>query len=112
MTSQIVVCYGTPTAPQVFDEHYRTKHIPLVGRIPGLSGFTWGKCQSLASGEPPYYAVAHLNFDTNEALQQALVSPQMQDAARDVREFADGAVTMYICHTESVDPGGALQPSR
>ncbi|OBA83502.1 ethyl tert-butyl ether degradation protein EthD [Mycolicibacterium elephantis] len=112
MTSQIVVCYGNPTAPEAFDDYYRTKHLPLVSRIPGLSSFTWGKCQSLAGGEPPYYAVAHLNFDTDEVLKQALVSPQMKEAGRDVREFATGGVTMYICHTESTYPGGALKPGQ
>ncbi|MEE2030644.1 EthD family reductase [Rhodococcus chondri] len=102
MTHQIVVCYGTPADSAAFDEYYRTVHIPLAAEVPGLSGFTWGKCASLDSAEPPYYAVAHLRFDTEQHLRRALASDEMRAAGRDVRNFATGGVTMYTEHPETV----------
>ncbi|MFF0452846.1 EthD family reductase [Nocardia africana] len=100
MSHSIAVCYGTPTDPAAFDEHYCTVHIPLTLELPGLQEFTWAKCASLDGSAPAYYAVAHLAFATEEALQQALASLEMKKAARDVRNFATGPVTMYIEHFE------------
>ncbi|MEV5652384.1 EthD family reductase [Nocardia sp. NPDC052254] len=102
MTHRIAVCYGAPTDPAAFDDHYRSVHIPLTLKVPGLQGFTWAKCTSLDGSAPPYYAVAHLTFDTEEALTQALASPQMKDAGRDVRNFATGTVIMYVEHLEQI----------
>lgn len=100
MSHRIAVCYGTPTDTAAFDTHYRTVHIPLTLKVPGLQGFTWAKCASLDGSTPPYYAVAHLAFETEETLQQALTSPEMKAAARDVRNFATGPVTMYVEHQQ------------
>ncbi|MFD8249617.1 EthD family reductase [Nocardia sp. NPDC059691] len=50
--------------------------------------------------DPPYYAVAHLGFETEESLRQALISPEMRTSAQDVRDSATGSVTKYIEHYE------------
>jgi uncharacterized protein (TIGR02118 family) len=101
MTYEIVVCYGKPADPAAFDQHYRATHIPLTNKLPGLSDFTYGKCRSLDGAEPAYYSVARLQFDTEEDLRQASTSPEMRAAARDVRDFATGGVTMFVQVVES-----------
>ncbi|MGQ4600915.1 EthD family reductase [Nocardia sp. R6R-6] len=102
MTYQIAVCYGKPVDPAAFDEYYRATHIPLAAKVPGLTGYTFGKCTSLDGSEPAYYAVAHLQFATKDDLQQALTSPEMGAAGEDVRKFATGGATLYIQNVESV----------
>ncbi|MGQ4618860.1 EthD family reductase [Nocardia sp. R7R-8] len=102
MTYQIAVCYGRPTDTAAFDEYYRTTHVPIADKVPGLTGFTFAKCRSLDGTEPAYYAVAQLQFDTEEDLQNALSSAEMRAAGKDVRNFATGGVTMYIQNVESV----------
>lgn len=100
MTYQIVVCYGTPDDPAAFDEHYRGTHIPLAAEVPGLSGFTWGKCVSLERSAPAHYAVAHLEFDDEDDLRNTLSSPEMKAAGRDLRNFATGGATMFTQELE------------
>ncbi|WP_039797530.1 EthD family reductase [Nocardia araoensis] len=102
MTYQITICYGKPDDPVTFHEHYRTMHIPLARKVPGLVGYTFAKCSSLDGSEPAYYAVAQLQFDTEDDLQQALTSPELRAAGRDVRNFATGGVAMYIQSIQSV----------
>ncbi|WP_433710201.1 EthD family reductase [Nocardia sp. CA-084685] len=102
MSYQIAVCYGKPVDLNAFDEHYRTTHIPLANQIPGLTGYTFAKCQSLDGSEPAYYAVAQLQFDSEADVQKALASAEMRAAGKDVRNFASGGVTMYIQDVESV----------
>jgi uncharacterized protein (TIGR02118 family) len=99
---RISVCYGQPTDPTAFDEYYESTHTPLTLKVPGLVGFTTGKCRSLMPGrEAPYYMVASLTFDTAEGLKSALKSPEMAAASTDVANFATGGVTLYS--TEEVE---------
>ncbi|MGO4203681.1 EthD family reductase [Rhodococcus sp. TAF43] len=105
MGCRVVVCYGHPEDSGAFDAHYRTTHIPLARKIPGLSGYTWGKCSALDGAAPAYYAIASLCFPDAETMHAGLASKEMRDAARDVRNFATGGVTMYTLEEESVHGG-------
>ena len=91
----VSVCYGTPTDPDAFDEYYTNTHAPLALKTPGLVSFTTEKCQSMGRGEPPYYMVARLGFETAETLKTALTSPEMGAASSDVPNFATGGATLY-----------------
>lgn len=104
MSYQISVCYGKPEDPAAFDEYYRTTHVPLATKVPGLAGLSWGTCHSLDGSEPEFYAVAQLRFDTEADLQQALSSQEMKDAGKDVRNFATGGASMFVQQLESPLP--------
>jgi len=91
----VSVCYGTPTDPGAFDDYYTNTHAPLALKTPGLVSFTTEKCQSLGRGEPPYYMVARLGFETAETMKTALTSPEMAAASSDVPNFATGGATLY-----------------
>lgn len=102
MGCRVVVCYGHPEDQDAFDAHYRATHIPLARRIPGMSGYTWGKCSALGGDTPPYYAIASLHFPDAEAMRAGLASVEMREAGGDVRNFATGGVTMFTQEEESV----------
>lgn len=101
---RISICYGRPTDPDAFDDYYTNTHVPVALKMPGLAGFTTGKCRSLMPGrDAPYYMVASLNFTTAEDLNVALKSPEMAAASADVANFATGGSTVYS--TEEVVRG-------
>lgn len=102
MSYQISVCYGKPDDAAAFDEYYRGTHVPLAAQVPGLAGLSWGRCRSLDGSEPQFYAVAQLRFETEADLQQALASPEMKAAGKDVRNFATGGATMFVQQLESL----------
>jgi uncharacterized protein (TIGR02118 family) len=91
----VSVCYGQPTDPAAFDDYYTNTHAPLALKIPGLVSFTTNKCAPLGRGEPPYYMVANLGFETAETMKTALTSPEMAAASSDVPNFATGGATLY-----------------
>src|SRR3954467_15683339 len=94
---KLMVAYGTPENPDAFDAHYRDTHAPLAEQIPDVKRFEYGKVLGTADGsEPPYYFIAELSFDSTEALQQAMGSPEGQAAAGDLPNFASGGTTMMI----------------
>jgi uncharacterized protein (TIGR02118 family) len=91
---RVTVCYGKPTDTAAFDSHYAQVHAPLVRQVPGLSGYTGGRCASLDRSEPAYYYVAFLDFATEADYRTGLSSPEMGKAGADVATFATGGVTM------------------
>ena len=63
--------------------------------MPGLSGYSGGRCWSLDRSEPAYYFVAILDFATEADYSTGLGSPEMGKAGADVATFATGGVTMF-----------------
>jgi len=48
------------------------------------------------------HLVAILEFDSLDAVKQALASPQGQATAADLAKFADGGVDLMVFNTKSV----------
>ena len=94
---KLMVLYGKPEDPSVFDAHYASTHAPLAEKIPNLRRYEHGKALGTPDGsEAPYYYVAELSFDDPDALQAAMSSPEGQAAGGDVANFATGGVTMFV----------------
>jgi uncharacterized protein (TIGR02118 family) len=93
MVHRLVVSYGQPTDPAAFDAYYRETHAPLALKQPGLVRLTFGHAQSLDPKQPGPYVVAELDFDSEEAMQASMASPEGRAAGKDMRNFATGGVT-------------------
>ncbi len=94
----LTVAYGRPSDAAAFDEHYRTVHQPLAAAVPGVRNIRVLHCAGLDGTPPPYHLVAELTFDSAEAVQAGLASPQGQAAAGDLANFADGGATLFLQH--------------
>ena len=94
MVHRVVVSYGQPTDPGAFDEYYRDTHVPLAMEMPGLIRFSVGHAQSLDPSQPAPYLVAELDFDSEQAMGEALAPPEGQAAGQDLANFATGGVTI------------------
>jgi uncharacterized protein (TIGR02118 family) len=102
---QLTVLYGQPQDPQAFDRYYEQTHVPLAQKIPGLKAFTTIKPAPLSPQEKsPYYLIAILHFESQQAMGAAFQSPEGQAAAGDVRNFATGGVTMLAGEAQVYEP--------
>ncbi|HVB22072.1 MAG TPA: EthD family reductase [Ktedonobacteraceae bacterium] len=102
---QLTVLYGQPQDPQAFDRYYEQTHAPLALKIPGIKGYTASRVVSLNPQESsPYYLIAALYFDSEEAMGAAFQSPEGLAAAGDVQNFATGGVTMLAGGAQVYDP--------
>jgi uncharacterized protein (TIGR02118 family) len=100
MAAQIVVPYNTPADVGAFDRYYAETHTPLVKKIPGLRSLTVSTGPVVTQqGPSPYHLVATLAFDSMEALQAALDSPEGQAAGGDLRNFAQAGATILMYET-------------
>ncbi|OPC83796.1 ethyl tert-butyl ether degradation protein EthD [Embleya scabrispora] len=91
---KLTVLYGHPEDPAAFDSYYWEKHVPLARTMPGLTGWTIGKCEPDPSGaRPPYYLVVALYAPSRAELQAVLDSPEGRATVADVPHFATGGAT-------------------
>ncbi len=99
---QLTVCYGHPTDPAVFDSHYHQTHSQLALKLPGLKGYFSTQPESLNPAEKaPHYLIAELFFESKEAFQAALQSPEGQATAADAQQLATGGVTMFLAEVDA-----------
>jgi uncharacterized protein (TIGR02118 family) len=103
LAAQVLALYNEPTDPTAFEQHYYGTHIPLAKLIPGLRSYVVNK-GPLASvgGFSPYYLVGILTFDSMDAVQAAMASPQGRAAAADLPNFAAAGVTLLMYETQDV----------
>lgn len=92
----LTVCYGHPNDHAAFDEYYSSTHRALADKIPGVREWNAGKCSAPDGSKPPYYVIASLRFDSQAALQAGLASPEGQEAAADIANFATGGATLLV----------------
>jgi uncharacterized protein (TIGR02118 family) len=100
MAAQLVVLYNTPADAAAFDRYYAETHTPLVKKIPGLRSLTVSNGPvTTRQGPSPYHLIATLAFDSMEAMQAALGSPEGQAAGGDLRNFAQAGATILMYET-------------
>lgn len=111
--ARFTVLWGTPSDVDAFERHYRTTHLPLATRLPGLRRYTLSRDVSVVRGERPYYLVAELDWDDLAALRGAFGSEIGRRCGADVTELARLAAVYSMtyeladCMTYPVTRAGA-----
>ena len=92
--TKIVVLFGQPKDPKLFDEQYWKDHVPIAKAMPGLKKYTVHKIVGAPRGEPAYYQVVELEFENMDSLKKAGVSAIFQPgtAMDDIVNFIRGNV--------------------
>ncbi|MDN5938112.1 MAG: EthD family reductase [Salinisphaera sp.] len=92
--------WSRPEEPDIddFESHYTATHAPLAARVPNLIAFmTTRTSDGLEDGDPAFYRVAEMSFDSKQALEEAETSPEWtrlrQDAGSMIERFG---VTMSV----------------
>ncbi len=99
----IVAVYKTPKNVAAFDAYYFSKHVPIAKKIPGLRSYQVSDGAVGLPVEPGgVHLVALLEFDSVDAIQKALGSPEGQATAADLGNFADGGVDLMVFDTKNV----------
>lgn len=98
--AKLIAMYKTPPDAAVFDRHYAGTHVPIAKTLPGLRSYEVSRGPIVTpDGQAPYHLIATLGFDSVDAIQAALGSPQGQATAADLGRFATAGVDIYIIDT-------------
>ena len=101
---KLVALFTRPEDPAAFDAEYFGTHLPLNDRTPGLRRTEVTRVTGSPGGDSPWYLVTEMYYDDAEAMRQAFASPEAAEAARDLRRFAKGLVTMYTADVVATRP--------
>ena len=91
---KMVVLYPMPADPDHFRDYYVTNHLPLVARMPGLLAWRYSFDVAATPRQTPYFAVFEAEFADAEAMTAARESPQGQQVAADVVNYATGGAVV------------------
>ena len=97
--AKIIVLFGRPKDPELFEKQYWEDHVPMAKQMPGLRKYTVHKVVSAPRGEPAYYQVVELEFDNMDSLRKAIESQAGRDSGRHGVKIATGGMTFL--YTES-----------
>jgi len=101
--AKLIALYNRPADAQAFDGYYFAKHVPLAKTIPGLRRYEVSAGPVTAEqGESPFHLAAILSFDTMRELEDGLNSPQGQQTAADLANFAGAGVEVLTFESRDV----------
>jgi uncharacterized protein (TIGR02118 family) len=98
---RLIALYNVPEDPEAFDAHYRDIHSSIVARYPDLRYVRLTRPAGIAGRPAPFHLMAEMGFDTEADLDAALMSDAGAESARDLRNFADAGVTLFIAPDEA-----------
>ena len=91
-----VALYRTPEDPEQFDKHYFETHVPIVDRTPGLVRSEIAKVTRMSYGEPAYYLMAELYFDSTESMKAAFKTDPWRESGENLQSWGGlDLVTMF-----------------
>jgi len=99
---QLMVLYPQPKDAQQFEEDY-AKHIALFHEKTGLpttaKPYTVTKFLPTPEGNPAFYQLFSMPFDSPETLQAAMSSAGMQEVAKDANRISTGGAPTILIGT-------------
>lgn len=100
-----VALYRTPGDPALFDKEYFGTHVPIVNETPGLVRTELAKVTRMMVGEPAYYLLAELYFDSVESMKAAFKTDPWRSSGENLQSWGGmDLVTMFTA--EVVDDDG------
>ena len=68
---RLLTLYPPPSDPDAFRAYFEGKHLPLVEKLPGLRGYSYGfDLAAVDGGESPYFCTFAGDFDDAERSTQ------------------------------------------
>ena len=96
MTVSYFALYRTPDDPADFEAHYFGSHVPLIEKTPGLVANRVHRVTRQFVGEPAYYLLAELVFESPEAMKQAFRTEEWAASGKDLQSWGGmELVTMF-----------------
>jgi len=91
---KLLVLYPEPADRETFREYYESKHLSLAEKLPGLLAWRYSCDVQSESGESAYFALFEAEFETKEAMENAMASPEGRAVQADVSNYASGGAVV------------------
>lgn len=86
----LTVVYPYDASARFDDAYYIATHIPLAREVWGdaITDVTIHFALAGLAGDPPFSAIAHIEFASMEAFQQAMAQPRAAEVGADLANFS------------------------
>jgi uncharacterized protein (TIGR02118 family) len=102
---KLILIFRPPLDPTIFERRWSEEFVALAERMPGLRRVSLARAYGGPAGATEVYLVHEFYFDDAEALQQAMTSPEGQQAGRALMGFAARQVSLTFAeHLEEERP--------
>lgn len=85
-----------PPDTEVFEDNFSQRYVPAINRMPHVARAAVVRAHGAPRGEPPYYLIHELYFNSQDDLIAALNSPEGREAGAMLMTFAKDLVTMMF----------------
>jgi uncharacterized protein (TIGR02118 family) len=102
---RLIALYSPPEDPAAFDAHYRDVHAPIVSRYPNLVGMRLTRADGVGGRPAAFYLMAEMSFKSRADLDEALASDAGRESGRDLRNFAQAGVTLFVADDADATDG-------
>ena len=97
---KLVALYKKPADVEAFEKHYNEIHAPLARKMPGLQKMEVSHMTGSPGGEPKFYMMAEMYFESKAIMFAALGSDEGKAAAKDVMSFAGDIIHMMFADVD------------
>jgi uncharacterized protein (TIGR02118 family) len=102
---RLIALYSQPEDPAAFDAHYRDVHAPIVRSYPNLVSVRLTRADGIGGRPAAFYLMAEMSFASRADLDAALASEPGRESGRDLRNFAQAGVALFVAHDEAATDG-------
>jgi uncharacterized protein (TIGR02118 family) len=94
---KITVLYGQPKSPEAFEKYYAETHLPIAGKMKGVSRIELSKvAQAPGDPAPAFYRIAELYFSSKARMDKVMATPEAKNTVADLPNFATGGFTVLV----------------
>jgi uncharacterized protein (TIGR02118 family) len=95
--AKLIILYGQPKDPGAFEDYYSHRHPPFAQQMPNVRDAELSRVVGAPEGgEPPYYRIAQMSFDSVADLRAAISTEEGKAVLADLPNFATGGATVLI----------------
>ena len=102
---KLIALFKRPENVEEFERAYTETHLPLIRQMPNLRRLVVNRVTGAPVGEPEYYLIAEMWFDSREEMMEGVSSEASRQAARTLNTFAKGLVSMVFVESSEEDAG-------
>ena len=94
---KITVLYAQPKSPEAFEKYYAETHLPIAGKMKGVSRIELSKvAQAPGEPAPAFYRIAELYFRSKAQMDKVMATQAAKDTVADLPKFATGGFTVLV----------------
>ena len=93
---KLIALYQIPENKEAFESHYAEVHMPITRKIPNLKEVRTSRIFGGPTGKSDMYLQAELCFESKEAFQEGMKTPEAAESGKDLMNFAKGLVSVHF----------------